>query len=129
MSVLWARPPRLALLDPKLCGQLGLVASHLRDEPLSRRMNVNTEWEVRGEGVVDYGVDDHDRETCTSCSSWIRLQLRCSGKTGDMPTHPVVHRLLVLLFVVSTLLAIGCLGRIAHLGADRPAAGRPLLRT
>ena len=61
-----AQPARLelALLDPQLRRDLGIVAAHLLDEPLSvlaadEHLELDAEREVGREGVVDDGVDDH----------------------------------------------------------------------
>ena len=52
------------LLDPKLCCERGIVAAHLLDEPLGvlaadEGLDRVTEREVRREGVVNDGVNDH----------------------------------------------------------------------
>ena len=55
---------QLPLLDPELRRHLGIVASHLLDEPLGvlsadEHLEGVTERELWREGVVDDGVDDH----------------------------------------------------------------------
>ena len=59
----------IALLDPQLRRHLGIVATHLLDEPLrilapDEHLELDAEREVRREGVIDDGVEDHgDRFT------------------------------------------------------------------
>ena len=55
---------QLALLDPKLRGDVGIVAAHLVDKTLGvlatdEHLKLDAEREVAREGVIDDGLDDH----------------------------------------------------------------------